>query len=329
MARRNMSIDDAAPLSSTGQRLLAAAKDVSRDRRQGTEAPAPLSQFVQIYREWISANRGRLGTQQEQAEAWQLICHAMITATDLRQAIGLLIRFGKVVWHERGPCALREEGDRALLVFSEPHVEGQEGLIAAMWQLALTLCELEFLGNVRLRDASGQVRHQPCLPDGVVRLLFASPIAFGASEVALLFDRAHLDRPVVARAGDLPRFFGELLPLTLGVRREPLGIAALTAGLIRDDKRGPHYRASDLEGVAARLGLGASSLRRRLAQEGISFRALKEQVYNELAQAWLGERGIAIEEIANRLGFSDGFAFRRFFHRLNGCAPSAFRTSRA
>ena len=316
------------PLSSAGRRLLAAARDVARERLENAEAPTPLSQFVQIYREWISGNRGRLGTQQEQAEAWQLVCHAIITATDLRQAIGLLIRFGKVVWHERGPCELREEGGRAMLVFSEPHVEGQEGLIASVWQLALTLCELEFLGNVRLREASGQVRHQSCLPDGVVRLLFAPPIAFGASEVALVFDSAHLDRPVVARAADLPRFFREVLPLTLGVRREPLSIATLAAGLIRDDKRGPVYRYCDLDGVATRLGLGASSLRRRLHQEGISFRAIKDRIYNELAQTWLRERAVAIEDVAERLGFSDAFAFRRFFHRLNGQSPSAFRAGR-
>lgn len=314
--------DENGLLSSAGERLLHVAGDVSRERLD--EAPVALSQFVQSYREWIAGNRGRLGTQQEQAEAWQLVCHAMIAAADIGEAIGLLIRFGKVVWGERGPCALREEEGNAILVFSEPHEAGPEGLIAAVWQLALTLCELEFLSQTRFREASGRVRHDDCLPDGVVRLLFGQPIRFDAGEVALLFDARHLRRPVVARPADLPRFFRELLPLTLGVGREPPRIEAMVAGLIRDDKRGPDYRDTGLSSVALRLGMSPASLRRRLQEEGSGFRPVKEAIYNELAQGWL-RQGIGMEVIAARLGFSDAFAFRRFFRRLNGMAPSAFR----
>ena len=313
-------------LSSTGRRLLRVAEDVSRGRNDAGPGEMPLlSEFVQIYREWITSHRGRLGTQQQQAEGWQLICHAMITAADIGEAIGLLIRFGRVVWQERGPCELREEGDTAVLVFSERYLPGPEGLIAAVWQLTLTLCELEFLADRRFREASGRVRHTACVPDGVTSLLFAQPILYDTDEVALVFDRQHLRRPVVARPADLPRFFRELLPLTLGVRRDPPGIEAMTAGLIRDDKRGPDYRVSDLKGVASRLGLSAATLRRRLKDEGSCFRGIKETIYNELAQKWLRQREVGIEDIAARLGFSDGFAFRRFFRRLNDVSPSVWR----
>ena len=307
------------------------AQDVSRGGvpdAAGGEGPNLLSEFVQIYREWIATNRGKFGTQQQQAEQWQLIMYAMVTAPQIEDAIRRLIRFGKVVWGERGPAELRRDGHHAVLVFAEPFRGGPEGLIAAIWPLALTLCELEFLANARFEGASGRVPHGACLPGDVIRLLFAAPIAFGSDEIALLIPWQYLHRPVVARATDLPRFFGQLLPLTLGARREPPSIQAMTAGLIRDDKLGPDFREPTLANVATRLGMSTATLRRRLRGEGVSYRLVKERVYNQLAQGWLTQRDVSIEDVAGRLDFSDGFAFRRFFRRLNGIPPSAFGGAR-
>lgn len=313
-------------VSGAGERLLRVARDVTAEE-QPDARPSALSQFVQVYREWITTNRGRFGTQQEQAEQWQLLMYAMVTASRIEEAIERLIRFGKVVWGERGPCELRRDGDMAVLVFSEPYIPGPEGLVAALWTLALTLCELEFLANVRFVGARGSVLHEPCLPDGIIRLLFAAPVSTERREVALMFPAHHLRRPVAVRAADLPGFFRQLLPLTLGAQREPPSIAKVAAGLVRDDKQGPEFRESSLINVAARLAMSAPTLRRRLKAEGTSYRQVKEEVYNALARDWVCQQDIAIEDIADRLGFSDGFAFRRFFRRKNGIPPSAYRAA--
>jgi len=313
-------------LSPTGERLLHIAQEITGEL-PAAQSPAPLSEFVQTYREWISIERGRAGTQPEQAERWQLIVHGMLSAPDLGGAIDLLIRFANVMWDGRGPSQLRTDGKDAALIFNEPFRPGPEGLISAIWQLALTVCKLEFLASAALTGASGSVIHQRCLHDGILDLLFGRPIQFEQQEVALIFPRHHLRRPLVARASDLPRFFQELLPLTLGARKDAPSIRSLISGLIRDDKRGPDYRDSKFTDVTDRLGMSAATVRRRLVEEETSFREVRDTVFNELAQAWLGQSEIPVEEIAARLGYSDSFAFRRFFHRLNGCSPSAFRNA--
>jgi len=312
-------------LSPTAERLLSIGQELANESALAS-APAPLSEFVQIYREWISVERRRQGTQQEQAERWQLIVHAMVSAPDLSAAIDLLIRFARVIWDGRGPVELRLEGKEAVLVFNEPFRGGPEGLIAAIWQLTLTLCLLEFLAGAAFSGASGRVQHEPSLPEGMVDLLFGRPIEFGQPCVALVFPRQHLRRPVVPRAADLPGFFAELLPLTLGASREVPSFRSLTTGLLRDDKRGPEFRETQFSDVAARLGMSRATLRRRLTSEDTSFRELRDEVYDDLARAWLQQADIPIEQIAARLGFSDTFAFRRFFRRMNHCSPSAYRS---
>lgn len=312
-------------LSPTGERLLHIAEELAGEQPEA-HSPAPLSEFVQTYREWISVERGRKGTQQEQAERWQLIVHGMLSASDLAGAIELLIRYAKVMWDGRGPSELRVDGKEAALIFNEPFRAGPEGLIAAIWQLALTACKLEFLVDAALTGTVGKVSHQRCLHDGVLDLLFGRPLLFEQNEVALVFPRHHLRRPLVARTTDLPRFFGELLPLTLGAKRGSPSIQSLMSGLLWDDKRGPVYRNSSFTDVASRLGMSGATARRRLADEGTSFREVRDTVFNDLARAWLEQTEIPVEEIAARLGYSDSFALRRFFRRLNGCSPTAFRS---
>jgi AraC-like DNA-binding protein len=314
-------------MSQAGQRLLSVAKDVSGDgqsKQRVGKAPI-LSEFIQLYREWITTHRGRPGTQEQQAERWQLVMYGMVAAPNIETAIRFLIRFGKVVWGERGPLEFRAEGQNAVLIFSEPYRPGPEGLILAIWPLALTLCELEFLANASFTGASGRVPQASCLPGGVVRLLFGRAIAYEAGEVALVIPRQYLRRPVAARPTDLPQFFKQLLPLTLGAGRNSPSLSSVAAGLLRDDKRGPEFCESSLDNVSARLGMSASTLRRRLAAEGASYSKIREATYNSLAQDWLRQKEVPIDQIASRLDFSDSFAFRRFFRRLNSISPSAFR----
>lgn len=315
-------------LSVASTRLLQVASDAARDgvpvAAQG-DAPSPLSEFVQSYREWIMLERGSLGTQPEQALHWQMLVHCMVTGGTIAEAIDLLIRFSPIVWGERAPQQVRREGDCAVLVLREPYHPGSPGLIAAIWMLSLLLCALEFLANSKLTGAYGRVIHEPCLTDGVQHLLFDAPLHYREAELALVIPARHLRRPVVARGANLPDFFRQLLPLTLGVHRGAAGVRAMVAGLIRDDRQGDSGVATDRATIAARLGLSEASLRRRLQEEGTTFRAVKEAVYDDLAKAWLMAGDMSVEAIAARLGFSDSYAFRRAFHKTNGCPPTAYR----
>ncbi|MFQ5563312.1 MAG: helix-turn-helix domain-containing protein [Parvularculaceae bacterium] len=75
--------------------------------------------------------------------------------------------------------------------------------------------------------------------------------------------------------------------------------------------------------VARRLGVSVATLRRRLAAEGDSFRALRCRVLNERAKSLLQSRRHA-GDVAQELGFSDLRSFSRAFKQWNGVTPSAY-----
>ena len=316
------------PLSQASTRLLEIARDAAREGLSSFaegETPSLLSDFVQTYREWIMLERGALGSQPEQALHWQMLVHCMVSAATIEEAIRLLILFSPIVWGERAPQELRDEGDCAVLVLREPFHPGSPGLVTAIWMLSLLLCALEFLANTRFTGAYGRVIHEPCLPDGVQHLLFDAPLHYREQELALVIPTRHLRRPVVARGSSLANFFRQLLPLTLGAQRGTADMCSMVAGLIRDDKQGSGWTETNRANVAARLGVSETTLRRRLQDEGTNFRAIKDAVYDDLAKEWLMAGELSVEDIAARLGFSDSFAFRRSFQKTNLCAPTAYR----
>jgi len=77
--------------------------------------------------------------------------------------------------------------------------------------------------------------------------------------------------------------------------------------------------------VADSLRMHPRTLRRRLADEHTSFRALTNEVRATLAAELLCEYGLTVEEIARRLGYAETAAFNHAFTRWYGCAPTGYR----
>jgi AraC-like DNA-binding protein len=78
-----------------------------------------------------------------------------------------------------------------------------------------------------------------------------------------------------------------------------------------------------VDDVARALAMSRRSLERALADEGTSASALLDEQRKELALAWLPE--LSVNEVADRLGYSDVRAFARAFKRWTGTPPSDVR----
>lgn len=76
--------------------------------------------------------------------------------------------------------------------------------------------------------------------------------------------------------------------------------------------------------IASSVAMSVATLRRKLSQERVSFRELRDKVFREKCHGYL-QAGLTIEDIAFRLGYTDASSFRRSFRRVFGHSPAQYR----
>lgn len=144
---------------------------------------------------------------------------------------------------------------------------------------------------------------------------------YDAPETWLVVDSAIFDRP-------LPQANEAMLKLCEAEARKLLEQRKLRTGfsakvrdiILRQPSQGP-----DMDAVAAELCVTARTLRRYLAEEGTTFRALRDEVLLMLAEELLDTAHMKLDEVAERLGYSDSAAFSHAFKRWKGVPPRAQR----
>jgi AraC-like DNA-binding protein len=112
--------------------------------------------------------------------------------------------------------------------------------------------------------------------------------------------------------------------------RIPLGLTHDFIGALKLVLRSylPDYYPS-LDVAAAIAGVGARTLQRRLAQFGLTYSKLVEQIRLETAIDLLRDPSRRIIDIAYKVGYGDPSHFTRAFRRALGASPKAFRQSLA
>ncbi|NMP29945.1 AraC family transcriptional regulator [Thalassotalea sp. M1531] len=83
--------------------------------------------------------------------------------------------------------------------------------------------------------------------------------------------------------------------------------------------------AVTLEECAAALAMSTTSFRRKLGQEGTSFKLIHQKFLNELCVTVLSTQQVKIDDLATRLGYSERATFERAFKQKFGLSPSQFR----
>ena len=77
--------------------------------------------------------------------------------------------------------------------------------------------------------------------------------------------------------------------------------------------------------IAAAMGTSVRTMARRLSAQGLSYRAVLDEVRFESAKQLLLVRDTRISEVARAVGFDDPSHFSRLFRRIGGLSPREYR----
>ena len=260
----------------------------------------------------------RLG-QQVGIASYSTFGFALMSCANLRESIDLLLRYGKVFFK---PHWESENHNGGLLLWHNL----TQGTLAQQRLIAeLSFSQLSTIGNSlyrsRLEGAELQLKYPEPSDIAHYQSFFDTKVVFGAERNQLFLPEHILDTPVkTANVSDHVVFHQQceemLRSLTTGekVTTEVRRLLLQSAGDFLDISK-----------IAEHLNMSERTLRRKLKNESVSFRALFDEVRDLLAIEYLTKTTLTVADIAHLLSYSETVNFRRAFVRWNGMTPSEYR----
>jgi len=171
----------------------------------------------------------------------------------------------------------------------------------------------------RFRFPPPQAKELPAYED-----VFGVRPTFGAADNVGYLDGALLDHPLPkadpqtvaeceAACRELVARKRTRTGLSQQVRARLLRIGALESGI-----------DAGMEAVARDLHISVRTLRRRLSEDGTSYRELRDEVREALAEELLATGALSVSDVAIRLGYAEATSFIAAFRRWKGVTPAAY-----
>jgi AraC-like DNA-binding protein len=193
------------------------------------------------------------------------------------------------------------------------------------WTTAIVRCCREIAGR-GLQPMNAGIMHSRILESVELDGFFGRAVEFGAGRDEVSFTGEAADLAVL----NADRYLNRLV---VGYCEDVLAHRKARSGTTQADVENviasllPHGQPR-IEDVAQKLGVGARTLRRKLATEGVTFKRILEDLRFALAKHYLAEQDFSISRIAWLLGYTEVSAFSHAFRRWTGRTPRADRSRR-
>ncbi|MDE0840729.1 MAG: AraC family transcriptional regulator [Porticoccaceae bacterium] len=159
-------------------------------------------------------------------------------------------------------------------------------------------------------------------------VMFPAQLQFNCAANQLIFDAYYLDMPLRRNAQQLRDY---LANMPVDLMTIPGSADTLESQIERHiSQRHPgRLEFFSLQDMAALLGISAQTLHRRLAASDTSYQKIKDNLRREMAIRQLTEQRMTVEQVAERVGYSESRSFTRAFRHWTGVTPREYRKQRS
>ena len=167
-----------------------------------------------------------------------------------------------------------------------------------------------------------QFKHHAPKDMSTHNLVFGEDIRFGADKDELVFKEELLDAPMPMSNPDMFALLKTKLSRKLIDLNQPTPVALEATRLVQTGLANDNIAIGT---IASRMGMSERTFRRRLVEEGTSFRDVTSKARQELCEVYFQQDQMSLSQIAQSLGFQDQSAFSRAFKTWYGVTPRQYR----
>src|SRR5262245_28815451 len=249
-----------------------------------------------------------------QLGAYPLLDYLVLTSDTVGDALAQLARYLRIT---ASPVSVEVRND------DDPVRVEIETLSAFGYEFEAALIVLHFREETggAFGAAGISFQHQP---DDVTAFeqALGCPVRSGASWNGVAIEPSTCRLPMRRRDPILRKFLESQADAILANTPARAGVAV-------DVRRALASRAASgatrMSAIARQLGMSERTLHRRLADDGVTYQEVLEEMRKAAAGRYLDESTLAIGEIAYLLGYSEPAAFHRAFKRWYATTPEHFR----
>ncbi len=258
---------------------------------------------------------------------FSMMCHAIITAGNLRRALLRSARFLELL-NEDLSVELDEIGDEARLSvkYSNPHDLDSIFFITSIFVIWIRLsCWLVqrsiLLERIEFTFKEPDYSHE-------FDLMFPCRHKFSQTNNRVIFNKKFLSLPITQDSETLTSFLHNAPEsLLTQFRSDESTSAHIKRLLLHRNGMNVELENMSFEDVASELHTTTHTVRRRLKEEGNSFQEIKDSIRREQALTLLDNNSLSLQHISEKLGFSETAAFNRAFKKWTGTTPGAYRST--
>ncbi len=246
--------------------------------------------------------------------------YAWLASSSLREAFERLVRYLHVIT-DGLKCRIEEKNNEYSFIhsFHEDSLNIPEQADAHLATL-VALCRINY--GQGLNPISISFTHNAPEDTGEYFAFFRCPVHFDTPENRITLPKEAVDKrlpssnPMLAQLNDqiMIEYLAKLDDDNIIERVKVAIIDQLPSGQINDSS------------VADSLYMSRRTFHRKLQQKQTTFRSILNEVRKDLANQYIQDSRLSLNEISFLLGFSEISSFSRAFKRWTGSSPSTFRS---